>query len=174
MRARPLPALLLFALAVTAGAQPIYQTTDEDGTPVFTDQPSDDARSVELESPNVFDLPEAERSGRAVDGEDEGDGDGATYQVRITSPADEAPVRSNNGDVTITAAAEPQPARQDRYELILDGRAVARGQSGSFSLEALDRGEHTVRVRIVGPDGGIHGASEPVTFYLMRASRLNR
>lgn len=169
---RGLATLVCLATVATSAAQPIYKTTSEDGTPVFSDQRAPGAEPVELDEGNVF-APPTDAVPAADAGATPESPPAERYDVRITQPADEASVRSNNGDLTVTAAMEPSPGPGARFELLLDGVAVARGDGGTFDLDALDRGTHRLQVRVLGADGGILATSDTVTFYLLRASRLN-
>ena len=47
-----LPAVLL-GLTLPVTAQQIYQSTDEQGNPTFSDQPAPDSKEVVIEKPNV-------------------------------------------------------------------------------------------------------------------------
>ena len=53
MLARLLLPLLL--LSLPALATEVYQSTDEDGNPVFSDQPGDNSEAIEIQDPNVGD-----------------------------------------------------------------------------------------------------------------------
>jgi hypothetical protein len=92
--------------------------------------------------------------------------------LAIASPASEETVRSNDGDVRVEIVVIPDLEPGQRIALLLDGEVVARQPSGSFELTALDRGAHTLQAQLVDRAGTVLAASDPVTFYMWRASAL--
>ena len=92
--------------------------------------------------------------------------------LAIASPASEETVHNNDGDVHVEVIVLPDLAPGQRIALLLDGEVVARQTSGSFELTALDRGAHTLQAQLVDRVGTVLAASDPVTFYMWRASAL--
>ena len=93
-------------------------------------------------------------------------------RLAITSPASEETVHNNDGDVRVEVVVLPDLAPGQRIALLLDGEVVARQTSGTFELTALDRGAHTLQAQIVDRAGTVLATSDPVTFYMWRASAL--
>lgn len=191
-----LSGLLLAGLLATAGvseaASRIYKTVDENGNVVFTDQPprpGETGESVELTTGNTFTPPPRPAQtgsdgsvsledwleggeGAREDGEsEEGGGSVTSYQsLAITSPANDAAVRENAGNVTISAAIQPSLAVGHIMQVYLDGQLRQQGFTTSFQLVNLDRGTHNVQVRVVDQSGNTLIASEPSVFHLQRRS----
>jgi hypothetical protein len=97
----------------------------------------------------------------------------ADYSVTITSPASDAAVRANAGDVTLQVKPS-QPLKDGAaYQVVVDGAVLPqRFEHDDIALTNLGRGTHTVEVRVVGPRGNVLSNEASVTFHLQRYSRL--
>lgn len=94
-------------------------------------------------------------------------------RVWILWPSDDEAVRANAGNVTVRIGLEPQRLRPgDAVVLYLDGVPVVRASRLDIELENVDRGTHTLQAAVVDPAGETLVRSEPVSFHLLRASRL--
>ena len=97
------------------------------------------------------------------------------YQsVRIVSPEFEETVHDNNGNLAVTVEVSPPLHAGDHLILLLDGKAVASGSNQPFELAGIDRGSHTLRVRVKAADGTVPAVSPQIKFHMWRASRLFR
>lgn len=95
----------------------------------------------------------------------------------IASPAPEETVHDNAGTVGVVVAVEDGAVLPPGYNirLLLDGEPAAPDAPDTrFQLNGLDRGSHRLQALIVDDDGRVLDRSEPVTFHLWQASRLNR
>ncbi len=99
-------------------------------------------------------------------------GAAAAAQIGIVTPGAQETLHDNAGNVEVRVAAAPEPARGESVEVWLDGRLAARGAQTDFSLGGVERGEHTLQVRLVDRDGRTLAVSEPLTFHVWQASRL--
>jgi hypothetical protein len=173
MKAKLWIMLLLTGAGAGAFAAEIFKTVDEQGNVVFSDVPpppsrEDDAERVQVEPLNTFEpaVPEA----TAAAPEEPEVPDVARYEsVTIVAPANEETVRENAGNVSVAVALQPPLRAGDRLVLFMDGLqwpVVAQGNS--FSLENIDRGTHTVGVRVLDGEGNVAAESEPTTFHLVR------
>jgi hypothetical protein len=185
---------LALSVAGAEAASRIYRTVDENGNVVFTDvppRPEQPGEAVELETGNSFTppprtTPAAGESGVPLedwldggDGAAEGEPQGVeeaeqttvNYQsLQITSPAHDAAVRENAGNVTIAAAIQPSLATGHVMQVFLDGQLRQQGHATTFQLVNLDRGTHNVQVRVVDQTGSQLISSEPSVFHLQRRS----
>lgn len=163
---------------VSAQGSAIYRTTGPDGGPVFTDRPGTaPAEPVELSPGNTFDaddLPPVPRTRESGRNEDESGQDEAAYEVAIESPGNAETIRENAGNLTITARVEPELAGTDRLQLMLDGAPAGTSTDGTFRLDAMDRGQHRLQVRVIDERGRVHATSATHTIQLLRHSILNR
>lgn len=174
--------LLLVLLPALAGAEEIYRTTDDEGNPLFTDDPpSDDAEPVKLDP--ITTVPAADPAGEAEEAstsQQEATGESVpepTYEGIVVEypPADQA-VRHNGGLVPVRVALRPegaQLAEDHQVEVLLDGEVRGRGASLQVSISAVARGPHTVRARVVDAQGRPVVTSAPVDFMLLRVALGN-
>jgi len=160
---------IILPLGGSALAQQIYRTVDEDGNVVFSDvppSPSQQGEAVNVAPMNTFSAPaiEASESSESTDSAE------AIYRyLEITSPGNEESIRDNAGNVTITAAIEPRLRRSHRMVLVMDQNPTEIVAEGSeFVLRNVDRGTHTVSVRVLDRAGVVQVESEARTFHMLR------
>ena len=169
--------LVCLALAANGAEKRIYKTVDANGNTVFTDIPPKEGRKevLTLEKPNVFAIDEAIPGL----GNDQPSGDGGAssddmlYQsLRIVSPADNESIRGNYGSLRVSVDVDPRLVQGHKLRLLLDGMHHLEGTSTSFTLNNLDRGEHTLQVDIVYATGQVLQSSKQSVFHLQRYSQL--
>ena len=175
--------LVLALLPLAAGAEEIYRSTDEDGNPLFTDEPpSDDAEPVELDPLTTVPGPDTGNGGiEEAQGGEGADGSagqqGPVYRaLTVTYPPADQAVRHNGGLVPVRVALEPEGTglrEGHQVEVMLDGEVRGRGASLQVTLSAVSRGPHTVRARVVDASGRPVISSPPVDFMLLRAALGN-
>lgn len=167
-------ALFLVLAAIPAlAAAAVYRWVAPDGSVEFSDQPHPGAQKVVIPPANVYkpaQLPTPTAPAAAAPSR-------APYRFfRIVAPAAGATVRSNNGDVSVALKVEPalRVARGQAFVLLLDGKRLpGRYRTPRAMLDNIDRGTHTLRAQIVNAGGKVIMATAPVTFHLMRYSRLS-
>ena len=94
------------------------------------------------------------------------------WGISISSPANGEMVYDNQGNVAVTVAIEGT-GKTPAIRLVLDGARYTPARDASpFLLENIDRGEHTLEAQIVDSEGRVIAVSQPVTFYVWRASAL--
>lgn len=166
-------AVAVFIPAVAVGD--IYRHVDEDGNVSYSDEPRDDGERVNVEDSGSSvefrtpDMPEPVTNRE----ESETDDESRFPDLRIVKPEDEGTVRDNQGLVDVRAAIDKRLPQGYRFQFLLDGSPEGEStQSPQTQLTGVNRGEHTVQVRIVDPGGTSVAESEAVTFYMHQASRL--
>lgn len=167
----------LAAVATPASAGEIYKTTDEDGNVVYTDEPpSEDAEPVDLEPLTTVPAPEEPAAAAGEGTEDNGPDSGAAAHpegMRIAYPPNDEAIRHNGGNVPFRVRLEPQRAQLPpgyRIQIVLDGEVRDTGTGAEIVVSPVNRGPHTAHARLVDADGEPRLASEPVDFYLLRAT----
>jgi hypothetical protein len=158
-------------LPMLAGAQTegtIYRTVDEQGRPVYSDRPSDDARSVKLPPVNTMkEVPPTPRT-TTVQPLDSLVG----YDVlTISEPTHDSLVRSNLGEIEVKAHIEPGLQGDHQLQLLLDGSVAGTADGGSWLLEGVTPGTHTLQLQIRDEDGQIIQSSDSTTVHLQRGGR---
>ncbi len=90
-------------------------------------------------------------------------------QLNVISPAPDASVRDNAGNVEIQVALTPVLRAGHRLLLVFDGEDTAiEAVSGAFELTNVDRGTHSVGAKVVDRRGNVLIESASSTFNLMR------
>ena len=168
--------LLLLALSLSfvaslAWAQPIYKVVDEDGNVTYTDQnPADGAEPMELPELNVLDGREVESQMPA------GSSDASEVEplkLSIVSPQDEENIRGTGNSLSVTLESNIDLPASALIVVYLDGEAQEPTQSMSYSFDFIPRGQHTLRAELQTRSGRVLAESEPVTFFMRQASRIN-
>jgi len=161
----------------TLAADQIYRSTDDQGNPLFTNQPpSRDAKPMKLPPLTTMPPVQSAPAQNQAQTSDQGQAPpgGPPYAgVHITYPPAGEAVRHNGGLVPFRVALEPKgtklrPGHQVR--ILLDGKARATGTSLQETVSPVDRGPHTVRAEVLDQAGQVIVESPPVKFFLLRAS----
>jgi hypothetical protein len=168
--------LLLPALGVSQGQ--IYRHVDEKGNVTFSDQPMPGGEKVEVAPVQTFKpLPGAKAiierdtvEARRARAEREAARVDAGYAAfTIVSPEQDQALRSNNGNVTVGIAIEPELKPKHYLVYMLDGAPFGeRVKSTIQTFENLDRGTHSVQIALVDDAGEEISRTDMVTFHLLR------
>lgn len=143
----------------------IYQKTGPKGEPVFTDQPSPEARQVTLPSTNVATPAEVRAAPPPTP-----EAPAARYErLTITSPQNDGTAEDGTGDVQVEAALAPALQVGHQVRLRVDGSVHGRPGTGlSWQLRNMDRGSHTLQVEVLDQDGRVVIRSKAVTVHVFR------
>ena len=183
--------ILLLALWPLVGTGEVYKWVDDEGRVHFGDRPSADTNATRLQgfessrpppaddppateptpaepegTPGVYRFPEifGERAQQPV-----------SYSINITTPLQDDTVRDNQGIIPVAFSTSPMPDEDFSYQMYLDGLPWYQPFfSQQVYLSNVDRGTHTIQVKLMNAEGEVVGASNTVTFHLHRASALNR
>ena len=99
----------------------------------------------------------------------------ANYSISITTPLQDATVRDNQGIIPVAFTTTPMPDEDFSYQMYLDGEPWFQPFfSQQVYLSNVERGSHSIQVRLMDSEGSVVGESNSVTFHLHRASALNR
>jgi hypothetical protein len=161
-------ATVLLCAALAAPAQ-VYRSVGPDGAVTYSDQAQPGATPVDIApTPTIAPPPAAGPRLTAQKTAPEGP---PYTRFGIASPGNDEAVRANDGNVTVTLAAEPGLARGHSVVLRLDGSPVgAPGPFLVFELSNLDRGSHRLDAAVLGGSGSTIVEAEPVTFHVLRAA----
>jgi hypothetical protein len=170
----------------------VYKWVDDQGRVHYGDQPRGDSNATRLPgfqtgspsiekpeppvepvpatpggTPGVYKFPEIFGDGPAQQG--------VNYSIRITTPLQDATVRDNQGIIPVAFTTSPMPEEDFSYQMFLDGMPWYEPFfSQQVYLSNVDRGTHTIKVKLMNAEGAVVGTSNTVTIHLHRASALNR
>lgn len=146
--------LTLFTLTVmsTHAATTVYKVKNPDGSISYSDQPQDDAEVMQVEPvPTVPAVPVNFAPANAPDE------DASTAQAyrnfAIVAPGNNEAFHSPEGTVEIRVALEPTLQDGHMLEYWVDGKLHQSSQAHALQLTNVDRGTHTIQVKIVDASG---------------------
>lgn len=162
--------LMLALGSVQAGK--ITKYTLSNGEVIYADKPPPEATSGEevtvepLQSFKVPPAPPLEDS--TADKDDEGKDDGNYKEFKVTSPANDATIRDNGGNVRVSLSLSPSLRSGHSIEVMMDGQSIGSGKGTSVTLTEVDRGTHTVQASVKDGEGKEIARSNSVIFHLKR------
>jgi hypothetical protein len=175
MRTGLLFLLLVLGLSMVTANAEIYRWVDAEGRVMYGDDPpaKSDAKPVNLPMLTVADSFAPKPDKREDAARKEPQEEEAYSDFKITAPTAEEAIRSNEGSLTVSLSLKPALKAGDGVTLYLDSKQVAAGETLSFTLNEVERGEHSVFAVLNDANGNIIQNTEPVKFSLLRTSVLN-
>lgn len=171
----PLLLLLALALLLPGGARAeIYKYYDADGNLVLSDTvPKDRAEKVEKLKPRpIMTVPAVVPDRRAhpapaADKDKPRLPEAGAYAIVVQSPVDGQTYPRGGDPVPVAISVSPGLAAGHRLDVRLDGQSAA--DLARIEPDRLDRGSHTLLVRVMDGAGKVLRASE-VTFHIQQPS----
>ena len=166
---------ILFALCSICANAAIYKWIDKDGKVHFSDQPHPNAEQVQLNenTQNSVSIPAPKPLNITPVATSSTDQPQAQYQLRISSPQQEATIRSNSGELQVSVSINPKLASGHSLQLFIDGVAATELQaSGVFQLHGIDRGEHQIEAKVVLQSGKVLASSSATTIFMHQAGLI--
>ncbi|NQD36184.1 DUF4124 domain-containing protein [Permianibacter sp. IMCC34836] len=160
------------ALLPVAPAAELYKCKGDNGETVFSDQPCAGGETLPLRETPTFEalpkptpLPPTSAAGKPKQ-------QVINYKLAISKPAAEEVIRDNEGRIGVEGSVSPMMDEDHRVRLLLDGKQVGElAQAPSWTLDEVDRGEHTLVIEVVHKSSGKVFASSPSSkFMLFRTS----
>lgn len=157
---------VFYASALT---QQVYVSVDKNGVPLYTDQPVAGSKKLELKVSLQSQQPQqstqidplASLTEQAT----------APYQLTILTPAMEATVISNQGEVVVQSDVSPALADHHKLRLVLDtSQQSPLQQSSNFRLLGVERGAHQLQLQAIDQNGKLIAESPVTTFYLRKTT----
>jgi len=72
--------------------------------------------------------------------------------LSIISPANDTAFNTGNGNVQVVVQSEPRLRKRDSFVLELDGTVVSTQREATFNIKNVDRGTHTLSIKIITPN----------------------
>ena len=164
--------VFLVLMAGTAQAQKVYKVVQPDGTILFTDSPppGEDAEQVDVGPINTT-HPLASPTD-AFDDSPAAELEQGYSEFRIASPADDANIRDNAGNVNVDLKIRPSLRSGHKIELKLNGQPIGGGRQTAITLTEMDRGTHSLQAVVKNSAGQVVARSNAITFTLQRRSAI--
>ena len=164
----------LYLLSSLANAETkIYHWVDEDGKVHYSDTAIPGTEQLEVKEFNVVST-EDEVKSDAISSQlllDSDEDEVIDYQATITSPEDDAAIRSNEGTINIHVDIAPEKENKQTLQLYLDGKKLGSPQiSPTIRAQNIDRGTHQVQIALLDEDGKTLTKTQVVTVHLQRSS----
>lgn len=161
--------VLCLLTAIPSGMAQVYAYKDAEGHTVFTDQPRPGAKPLALTPSNRISAPAAPLRRAAKPAPRVAL---AHYQMlRILLPLPDAGVQQESGALIVTVTSDPALMEGHYYRLLLDDNTVGDpSRSPVFSLQNVDRGEHSLAVEIIDDRGHVVERTPPQPFAMQRIS----
>lgn len=168
--------ILITALLANAEEKTVFKSKNASGTTVFSDQMTEDAEEIVVETPQTFEAqpPSTVFQQQETVAKVE---TGPAYEIlKITSPQHDTAVRSNNGDLTVSFQLKPNLQPNHRVQIVVDGSpGDSKKSTAPFTLKNLDRGTHQLQVTIVEDESGeVLQSSNTIATTILRVSIINR
>ncbi|MDG1752799.1 MAG: DUF4124 domain-containing protein [Thalassotalea sp.] len=157
---------VVISFPTSATSTKVYVWRNADGVLVYSDSPKPGAEEVEVKESNnmssSIDTSILDINPKAIE---------EKYQVEVTQPANNATIRDNTGSVYVSGRIKPIFKQGLKIQLLLDNQPYEKPQSHSmFVLRNIERGEHQLKMDLINDKGKVIASSEPITFYMHRAS----
>ena len=151
----------------------VFTYIDAQGNRVFTDQPgTGNAKRVPLATGNR--MPANPTGAPVVNATRQSAAAKPMFRynmLRLLIPEPDATIRSNAGELIVSATSEPALQRGHRYRLLLDGKPIADpGPSPVFALKDINRGSHHLSVEILDEQGRTVERTANQPFHMLRTS----
>jgi|GEM_PF-368426 len=90
--------------------------------------------------------------------------------LEIISPANDEGIRANDGVMSVSVKSSPALQNEHSLVVLVDGKEYATSNSNSITLNGLERGTHSLQVRIVNSDGSVIKSSATTTFHIIKTT----
>ncbi len=135
----------------------VYKTYHPDGSISYSDQPSEQAETIEVKPVDTIpaiDVRSAQSlPARSAPSISDSGSAGVYQQFGITFPENGSAFYSGNGNVKLKIDINPALRDEDSIAIILDGQEIARTNRPEYMLTHLDRGTHSLEVKLLNSQG---------------------
>ncbi|MCW8936137.1 MAG: DUF4124 domain-containing protein [Gammaproteobacteria bacterium] len=171
-------ALLLYSIFTTSAVAEMYKWVDKEGNISYSDQPPFKG-AEELDAPSISSVPAADIPEKkpATSAEEKKDKSTSYTYLKIVSPENDATIRNNEGNFSVSIVLKPAlDTKHGHYlSLLMDGKTIQdKIFTTSVSLNNIDRGTHKISVAVKNKKGEVLHKSKGITVHLHRQSILNK
>jgi len=124
----------------------VYKAVGKDGSVSFSDEAKKGSEVIKVKP--VTTIPALDiKQNKSLTTQDK---QAEHYQsLSIISPANDTAINTGSGNVQVVVQSEPRLRNGDSFELELDGKVVSTQRGTTFSLESINRGTHTLSIKII-------------------------
>lgn len=115
----------------------------------------------------------------AADNTTETQSETVSYTITILDPTEGTTFQNQTTTIPVTFSISPALQKSHKVQLIVDGQPDLSQPTGNFNpskmtinISKLERGSHTVQVKIMDKDKKLLGTSTPITIHQQRSSKL--
>lgn len=161
--------ILLLALTFPVTAQ-VFKETGPEGKVIFTDQPSPDAKPVDVPDTNTAKaIPIPGKTPIQPKTEE------AAYQrLMIIDPQDGSIIPNGPGHFSVQVKLTPALQEDHQIRLLLNGENYQQGQNSQFELRSIPRGRHELKAQVVDEENTVLISSQPTSVQVYRPSSSKR
>lgn len=164
--------LLILLLTSHASVAAIYQWTDEQGITHFSDDESKPESATEIDvkltPPSIASLIQSRTPEASAANASNTDMPLIPIGVSINSPIDQQTLRSNSGEITVSATLSATLTYGLNIRLLIDGVIHSEQIDNLFKVSHVPIGTHTLQLQIINNLGKVIASSELITVYLHR------
>jgi hypothetical protein len=161
--------ILVYLLCIPPllAAESGYRIVHPDGSVEYTDQPVKGGEPINLPQIPTYSTPPSTTKGGVTTPSDKIQQEKkVTRSISISSPGPEETVWFSEAGMTVSVQVSPPLGEGEQVLIRLDGSAVARGDSSSFTLKDVYRGTHVLSAAVTDGSGTVLSESSPITFYM--------
>jgi hypothetical protein len=151
---------LLFALPLAVAAQ-VYKSHDEQGNPVFSDNPNSGGQPIDIPRPNT--LPGMQP--KLPDDQEEPDQEPSYHSITIVSPHHDSIIRNGLAPFTVTIDIQPSLKPNHQIRLSIDGQTYSTGTDTERMVERIGRGSHQLQASIIDGSATVIKTSPAITVF---------
>jgi hypothetical protein len=151
----------------------VYKWIDSDGKTHFSDKARPGTPMVTVTTNNLFSNDDVfpEQDEEQTNQTEKSKKPPIIYNASITSPKNDASVRSNNGLVVVQVSTTPKLEANHKLQLYVDSEKKEEPQSSTtIRVQNMDRGTHQLQVQILDEKGKTTAETEAISFHLLRAT----
>ncbi|QFI39458.1 DUF4124 domain-containing protein [Moritella marina ATCC 15381] len=164
--------LLILLLTSYTSVAAIYQWTDEQGVTHFSDDESKPESAtkinVKLTPPSIGSLTQSRTPEASTAAPTMPDTPLTPMTISINSPTDQQTLRSNNGEIVVSAALSQTLNYGLNIRLLIDGQIHSEQVDSQFTINHIPIGTHKLQLQVINNLGKVIASSELITVYLHR------
>ena len=165
--------LILTSVSFITHAE-MYKWVDDEGNISYSDQPPE-KNSKALEPPALTPIPSFKLPAKTIKKELPEEKITTYTKLVINSPKHNGTIHNNEGAFSISFSSKPalDIKQGDYFTVSLNNKTTHKNHlTTSASFKNIDRGTHTIMVRLKGKKGKTKISSSPITLHLQRHSVL--